>query len=148
MDITVVTPFVFLAAALFIGTRRSGLNIDNRIEDAVDPASPEDVVEDFYTALLETEISAKEEAQLKKNLSPSAHLQDVSHKWTWPVIAPDNYRPRGILVENASVDGNRAIVPVRAGYMNPSGGMDLRWKFGVLMEKIDGHWQIAGMYNK
>jgi hypothetical protein len=146
MDNTLVSSFIFLAAALFKGTHRSGIDFDHHlVEKPADTASPEDVVEEYYSALLKDEGSVGAHSRSRKSSRPSAQ---PAGEWGWPVMAPDYSRPRGILVENARIDGNRAIVPVRAGYVNPSGVMDLRLKFGVLMEQINGHWQIAGTYNK
>jgi hypothetical protein len=150
MDIQVVSSFVVMAAALFIGSRRSGLTINNkRIDHTPRPSSPEKIVEDYYSAYLEKEdceelLVAKDEAT--EQAAPG--MQTANREWAWPVMTPDHSRPRGIMVENARVDGNQAIVPVRAGYLNPSGDMDLRWKFGVVMEKVNGQWQIAGTYSK
>jgi hypothetical protein len=151
MDIPMISSFFILAAALFLGTRRSGLMVkENQIKNAMSPASPEDVVEDFYSTYLENENPAHKEARLQQFIGSrdSRHTQIENQEWAWPVLSPEDSRPRGILVENARVDGDRALVPVRAGYLGPAGEMDFRLKFGVLMEKIDGQWLIAGTYRK
>jgi hypothetical protein len=149
MDAMLFSSFIVLAAARFIGTRWSGLNInETSMEEDSDASSPEEIVEDFYATILEQEVHAESGFPAKTSSYLPSLSQDENPVLSWPVIQPGQSRVRGVMVEGASVDGNRAIVPVRTGYMNPAGEFDLRWKYGVLMEKDDGRWQIVGVYNR